>query len=108
MQANGRWHCDTAAAAQEIVNRRIGRNEVGAIRTCLAVADAQTDYKTATGAYAQRLLSGAGSHDGLYWPAGPGAPESPLGPLVEEAMDEGYPGAVQAGRSPTMAISSGS
>jgi hypothetical protein len=98
VQANGRWHFDTHAGAQEIVNRRIGRNEVGAIRTLLAIADAQSEYKAATGAYAARLLSSAGAQDGLYWPVEPGAPESPLGPLVDQAIDEGYPGAVEAGK----------
>jgi hypothetical protein len=98
VQTNGRWHFDTHAGAQEIINRRIGRNEVGTIRTLLAIDDAEAEYKTATGAYAARLLSSAGAQDGLYWPAEPGAPESPLGPLVDQAIDEGYPGAVEAGK----------
>jgi len=98
VQENGRWHYDAHAGAQEIINRRIGRNEVGAIRSLLAVVDAQAEYKASTGVYAARLLSSPGAQDGLYWPVEPGAPESPLGPLVDQAIDEGYPGAVEAGK----------
>ena len=68
------WHFDTAAGAQEIINRRIGRNEIAAIRVSLFYADAQKDYferaKQAggTGEYAQRLISTPNKHDGLFWP----------------------------------------
>jgi hypothetical protein len=91
------WHFDTAAGAQEVINRRIGRNEIAAIRVGLFYSDAQKDYferiKQAAGAgeYAQRLLSTPNKHDGLYWPAGDGELESPLAPLINQAADEGYP-----------------
>jgi hypothetical protein len=98
------WHFDTAAGAQEIINRRIGRNEIAAIRVSLFYTEAQTDYfdrmkKTAgNGEYAQRLISTPGKHDGLYWPAADGELESPLAPLIDQAIEEGYPGEIVAGK----------
>ncbi len=94
----GRWSFDAREGAQEIIDRRIGRNEIAAIRVCLAYVDAQNDYferkkqETGSGVYAQQLVSAQGRHDGLYWPAGDGQEESPLEPLVAQARDEGYPG----------------
>jgi hypothetical protein len=91
------WHFDTGAGTQEVINRRIGRNEIAAIRVALFYTDAQTDYferikQTAgSGEYAQRLLSTPSKHDGLYWPAGDGELESPFAPLINQAADEGYP-----------------
>ncbi len=98
VQANGRWHFDAAAGTQEIVNRRIGRNEIAAIRTSLAFVDAEEAYHARLGSYAERIVSSAGKYDGLYWQPGPGEPESPLAPLVAQAVEEGYPGARSAGK----------
>jgi len=98
------WRFDTAAGAQEIINRRIGRNEVAAIRVSLSYVDAQKDYfdrvKQASGAgeYAQRLVSTPNQHDGLYWPAAAGELESPLAPLVNQASEEGYPSEPTSGK----------
>jgi hypothetical protein len=98
------WHFDTAAGAQEIINRRIGRDELAAIRVALFYVDAQKDYfermKQAggTGEYAQRLISTPNKHDGLYWPAAAGELESPLAPLIGQAIEEGYPGEIDAGK----------
>jgi hypothetical protein len=98
VQREGRWYFDLHQAAQEIIDRRIGRNEIAAIRVCLAYVDAQSDYferkkqETGSGAYAKRLVSTQGRHDGLYWPATGGQADSPLQPLVSQAQDEGYPG----------------
>jgi hypothetical protein len=84
VERNGGWMFDTKAGADELVDRRIGRNELAAIRTSLAYADAQRDYfarkqqETGTGFYADRLASTPERQDGLYWPTGPGVPESPL------------------------------
>jgi hypothetical protein len=94
----GRWHFDSRAGAQQLVERRIGRNEIAAIRTSLAYVDAQKLYFRMTQEYAQRLVSTPGRHDGLYWPAAEGQPDSPLEPLVEQAIDEGYPGADASGK----------
>jgi hypothetical protein len=103
VQADGRWHFDSAAGAQELVNRRIGRNEIAAIRSALAYVDAQKAFFAFTGQsgeaeYAQRLVSSPGKYDGLYWPTAEGQPESPLEPLMAQAKDEGYPGERIAGK----------
>jgi len=101
VKQDGQWRFDSAAGAQEMVNRRIGRNELLTIRTLLAMVEAQKDFYdrlkrgTGAGAFAQRFLSTPGAQDGLYWDAA-GGPASPLGPLVEQAEDEGYPGAQSA------------
>jgi hypothetical protein len=70
----------------------------------LTYVDAQRDYfdrskqAAGTGEYAQRLISTPDGHNGLYWPAAAGEPESPLGPLVAQAVEEGYPGDIVSGR----------
>lgn len=99
VRANGQWHFDTQAGAEEIINRRIGRNELSAIHLVLAYTDAQKDYfarmqqQTGTGFYAERLISTAGHQDGLYWPVTTGSSDSPFGPVVTQAEEEGYAGA---------------
>jgi hypothetical protein len=104
VENDGRWTFDTKAGAQTIVDRRIGRNELEAIRTLLACVDAQHDYfdrakqETGSGMYAARLVSTPDHHDGLYWPVAEGEPESPLGPLIDAAQDAGYPGELVGGR----------
>jgi Protein of unknown function (DUF2950) len=89
-----RWVWDTDAGDDELLNRRIGQNELSAIQVCLAYVDAQREYYSRGQGlleYAQRLESSKGKHDGLYWEARPGEPESPLGPLVARARAAGYP-----------------
>jgi hypothetical protein len=91
-----RWRFDTAQGRQEILTRVIGRNELYAIQTCLAVVDAQREYygvdRDGDGIleYAQTFASAPGKRDGLYWPTAAGEPESPLGELVTRARAEGY------------------
>ena len=89
-----RWVFDADAGREEIINRRIGRNELDTIQTLLAVVDAQREYAAndggGNGFYASRFVSSPGKKDGLYWPTKAGEPESPLGPLVAEAVREGY------------------
>lgn len=93
---NGQWFFDTLAGKQEILNRRIGMDELGAIAVCRGYVDAQREYagqdRLGDGilAYAQFLRSDSGTHDGLFWPAQPGEELSPLGPLVAAARGEGY------------------
>jgi hypothetical protein len=94
--ANGRWHFDSQVGAQELVDRRIGRNEIAAIRTALVYVDAQKAFFAFTGErgeaeYAQHFLSSPGKYDGLYWIPGEGEPDSPLEPLIAQAREEGYP-----------------
>jgi hypothetical protein len=91
---DGAWRFDTAAGREEILARRIGRNELAAIQTCLAFVDAQHEYAekrvAGQGVHAQRIVSRPGKKDGLYWPAQPGEDESPLGELAARAAAEGY------------------
>lgn len=83
--SSGRWYFDAAAGAQEIRARNIGRNELLAIDACSELADAQQIYLADSGstAFAERIISSAGKHDGLYWPASDTQNESPLASLSE-------------------------
>jgi hypothetical protein len=89
------WRFDSDTGIDEIVARDIGRDELGAIQTLLAIGDAQAEYaamdpmKTGSPAYARRLLSLPGRKDGLYWPDAAGEPESPLGRQVADAQPDG-------------------
>ena len=93
-----KWTFDARSGADEVLNRRIGRNELAAIQVCLAYVDAQREYAMTAGsvdgvhAYAMRLVSTPGKKDGLYWRAQEGEPPSPLGPLASKAREEGYTG----------------
>jgi hypothetical protein len=94
MRKDGSWRFDTAAGREEILYRRVGRNELSAIQACLAYVDAQQEYAergiAGNGVYAQRIVSQPGNKDGLYWPAQSGEDESPLGELAASAAAEGY------------------
>lgn len=99
----GVWYFDTARGKQEILFRRIGRNETGTIETLAALAKAQNEYATEShdgapsGQYAQKMWSDEGKQNGLFWKSAEGAPQSPVGPLVAEAAKEGY----KRGEGPT-------
>jgi len=90
------WSFDIDAGIDELVYRRIGRNELGAIETCRGIVDAQKDYASQghdglpAGIYAQKLVSDAGKHNGLYWKSAPDERASPVGPFIAEAAAEGY------------------
>jgi hypothetical protein len=90
------WFFDTAAGQEEILNRRVGLNELDTISVCHAYVEAQRDYASQDRvgdhvlAFAQNLRSAPGAHDGLYWHVEPGDPPSPLGPLIASARGEGY------------------
>jgi hypothetical protein len=91
------WLFDTRAGRDEILNRRIGHNELTAINVCLAYVQAQREYynmQVQEGdqlpKYAQHLVSSRGKKDGLYWQTLPGEKQSPLGPLVAKAKEQGY------------------
>ena len=94
--ADGQWFFDTAAGKEEILNRRIGRNELAVIDVCNAVVSAQAQYfsqlhdGSTTKQYAQKFISDPGRHNGLYWQSSEGDPQSPLGPLAAFATAEGY------------------
>jgi hypothetical protein len=89
------WRFDADAGIDEIAARELGRDELGAIQTLRAIVDAERDYaamdpmKTGSPVYARRLKSLPGKKDGLYWPAAPGEPESPLGEQVANAQSDG-------------------
>lgn len=91
VQVNGRWHFDSSEGAQAIVDRRIGENEIAAIRTLLATTEAQRAYFEQRHEYTRHFLSSPGRQDGLYWPVTDDQPPSPLAALVAEAEAEGYP-----------------
>ena len=92
--ASGQWYFDTAAGKEEILARRIGRDEIVAIDVCAALADAQAEYFSqkhdGVKQYAQKFISDPGKQNGLYWESPEGQPRSPVGPLVAFATDEGY------------------
>ncbi|HYP63319.1 MAG TPA: DUF2950 domain-containing protein [Acidocella sp.] len=98
-QVDGKWQFNTEAGIEQVLDRRIGRNELLTIQTLLSVVAAEEDYYnrvqrgTGTGFYTPKLFSTPGQEDGLYWDAGPGEPASPLAPLIASAQDDGYPGA---------------
>lgn len=90
------WHFDIAAGKEEILARRIGRNELAVIEICRTYVQAQRSYASQArdgrpaGAYAQKFASSPGKQDGLYWPTRPGESLSPLGELFAQASAEGY------------------
>ena len=92
--ASGQWYFDTAAGKDEILARRIGRDEIVATDVCAALADAQAEYfaqkHDGVKQYAQKFISDPGKQNGLYWESPEGQPRSPVGPLVAFATDEGY------------------
>jgi hypothetical protein len=96
VKSNGEWRFDSADGAKELLYRRIGANELAAIKVCQALRQAQLDYVATghdgndPGVYAQRFGSQPGKQNGLYWPVAEGEPESPAGPLVADADAEGY------------------
>jgi hypothetical protein len=85
------WRFDPRAARDEILTRRIGRNERAAMLAALGYVDAQNDYKNSQGHYAMRFVSTPGKRDGLYWDTAPGEPESPLGPLAATMPNKTLP-----------------
>jgi hypothetical protein len=99
VKAGNGWRFDTGAGKQEILARRVGGNELKAIQVCLAYVDAQKEYamkKARQGEglleYAQKFVSTPGKQDGLYWEAGEGQEQSPIGLLFAAARDQGYSG----------------
>jgi hypothetical protein len=84
----GAWYFDTEAAKEEILYRRIGHNEMSAIRVCEELVAAEKEYYSAEHVYAQKIVSDEGQKNGLYWPATDDQHESPVGPLVAEASIE--------------------
>jgi len=94
--SDGRWFWDSAAGSEELINRRVGENELDTIQSCLAFVDAEQEYylrnvqKDPLQHYANKFFSTAGKKDGLYWPATADEPQSPLGEEFVAAQAEGY------------------
>ncbi len=90
------WRFDTRKGEKEILARRIGRNELAAIKVCLAIVDAEREYAALDPdgdgvlEYAPKFVSAPGKRDGLYWQTTADEPLSPLGPLLAAATKEGY------------------
>lgn len=98
------WTFDASAGREEIINRRIGGNELETIQTLLAMVDAQREYAVGDldgngyNDYAQRFISTEGKRDGLFWPVQAGGTLSPLGPLVAAAASQGYKKGASGGK----------
>jgi hypothetical protein len=96
VKKNGGWVFDTAAGKEELLSRRVGRNELFTINVLEDLADAQTEYASEArdgenaDQFAQKILSDTGKRNGLYWETGAAQPESPIGPLIASASAEGY------------------
>jgi hypothetical protein len=90
------WYFDTPAGKQEVLYRRIGKNELATIDVCHAIVDAQKQYESETHdgdtvkQYALKIVSDPGKHNGLYWKVAAGEPQSPIGPLIADAVSAGY------------------
>lgn len=96
VKAGSTWRFDTATGKEEIINRRIGRNELYAMQVLRAIVDAQHEYASVdrdgdgVREFAWKFSSNAGQHDGLYWQVKAGEAASPLGPLMARAEREGF------------------
>jgi hypothetical protein len=96
VKKSAKWVFDSRAGKQEILNRRIGRNELHIMDFLQVYVDAQHEYATkdckgdGSVEFAQKMISTEGNHDGLYWETKEGEEMSPLGPLVALATKEGY------------------
>lgn len=96
VQQGNSWFFDTQAGKEEILNRRIGRNELDTIAVCQGYVEAQNDYASADREqdgiiqYAQKIISDPGRRNGLYWEVAEGEVPSPLGPFAARAAAEGY------------------
>ena len=96
VKKNGGWFFDTDAGKDELLSRRVGKNELATLPVMRAYVEAQREYASGDHdndgvlEFAQRLVSSPGKHDGLYWPSDLDGDESPLGPLVAYAQAEGY------------------
>jgi hypothetical protein len=92
----GKWHFDSKAGRTEILQRRIGNNELDAIDICRGYAEAQKEYASeihddsGVNQYAQRIISTPGKHDGLAWRNTDGSAGGPVGETIAKAIEEGY------------------
>ena len=98
VKEEGAWRFDSSGGVDEIINRRVGTNELSTIQSCLAYVDAQSEYYLGNPEgseilhYARKLISTDGKKDGLFWETVAGEPESPLGAEFANARAEGLRG----------------
>lgn len=96
VQNKAGWRFNLAEGREEMINRRIGENELSAIQAIQAFVDAQLEYASqdrdsdGVRQYARKIRSSPGQYDGLYWPSSEGEQPSPLGEMAAEAASEGY------------------
>jgi hypothetical protein len=101
VKQKGKWFFDTKVGREEILNRRIGANELNAIQICRGFVEAQHEYAvekhdgSKVNQYAQRIISSPGKHDGLAWQNADGTWEGPVGEEVAKALEQGYTERVQ-------------
>ena len=106
VKEDGAWRFDSSGGVDEIINRRVGTNELSTIQSCLAYVDAQSEYYLGNPEggeilhYARNLISTDGKKDGLFWETVEGEPESPLGAEFANARAEGYVGEGTPNTSP--------
>ena len=106
VKRDGKWAFDGEAGIDELIYRRVGANELGAIDVCRGFVSAQLEYASEgrdgdpPGIYALKLISDEGLHNGLYWPTADDEPASPAGPFVAAAASEGYRRAEGDARTP--------
>jgi len=80
------WFFDTDAGKEEILYRRVGKNEISTIHVCIELVAAQKEFFLVHSDFARKIISDEGQHNGLYWKAANGEPQSPIGPLVAAAV----------------------
>jgi Protein of unknown function (DUF2950) len=85
VEYKGKWYFDADLGQQEVLYRRIGRNEMEALQVCNALIDAEKDYYAATEKYTSKFVSDDDSHDGLYWKASADGEKSPIGSYLAHA-----------------------
>jgi Protein of unknown function (DUF2950) len=96
VKRNGKWHFDSKAGRTEILDRRIGGNELEAINICRGYVEAQQEYASEVhddsgiNQYAQRIISTPGKHDGLSWKNEDGSQGGPIGEAIAKVLEEGY------------------
>ena len=101
VKQKGKWFFDTKVGREEILNRRVGANELNAIEICRGFVEAQHEYAvekhdgSKVNQYAQRIISSPGKHDGLAWQNADGTWEGPVGEEVAKALEQGYTERVQ-------------
>ena len=104
MHKGNQWYFDSAAGKQEILYRRVGRNELAVIQVCSELVDAEKEYYGQphdggpANQYAEKFWSDPGKHNGLYWKSAPGETDSPIGPMLAAAVADGSAG--DSGQAP--------